>query len=344
MGRFNFKSAFRSIRGSIGKSIDKVLGRRRGGGGDEIARLRKQITALLNTINNNNTRLSEENNTLTQLRERLNFLLMSQGGGGGKTQQQLDQEKINDLNQQIIRCNNNVASITNNLNSTTASLEQTVKKLGELQGRFDTLAGEKRMADATIALNQVTIAELNKTIVDLTKIIADLRANLAAEQIDNSKLRDQIKALNAKIVQLQQENYSNRVFNSINLLNLQRDLDLDLNKLFSYLKTQSINPDVIFEKINYRAIEHEKLHNINKILNIVYYCFFIAFIIIILSTGNQKIEHFLIYLFVGLIPILYPFLYKLMVYMFTSFFSTLNGPKNAFVDINNTIFRDGYNV
>jgi hypothetical protein len=169
-------------------------------------------------------------------------------------------------------------------------------------------------------------------------------------------LENQVKALtgtinilDVKVASLIEENlflqeqvFVNDVTNTQNLLGLSETIDVSLNTLFSYLKRVDINPDVIYEKVNYREIEHEKLHNINKVLDILFYSFYCAFLLIMVCMGNIKREHFLIYLIIGLIPIVYPFLFKLIGYLMSYISSNINGPKNAFIDINNTIY--GYNI
>ena len=67
-----------------------------------------------------------------------------------------------------------------------------------------------------------------------------------------------------------------------------------------------------------------------------------AFIIIIVCTGNTEREKFLIYLFLGLIPIIYPYLFKFAVYIVNYVSSDTQGPRNAFINTNNTQF--GYNI
>lgn len=137
-------------------------------------------------------------------------------------------------------------------------------------------------------------------------------------------------------------NYSNYV-NTINkALEFQKVLDSSLNHLFSYLKTQNVNPDVLYEKVNYRDIEHQKLFNMNKALDILFYSFYFSFLLIMICMGNVKREHFLIYLFVGLIPVVYPFIFKFGKLLVDYLSPPLHGPKNAFVDIHNTIYA--YNI
>ena len=103
------------------------------------------------------------------------------------------------------------------------------------------------------------------------------------------------------------------------------------------LKTQALSSDVIYEKIEHRDNEHEKLYTSSKVFDIIFYCFYFSFVIIMICTENIKREHFLIYLFVGLIPFIYPFVFKFVHYLIKYVSNDPHGPKNAFVDINNTI-------
>ena len=96
---------------------------------------------------------------------------------------------------------------------------------------------------------------------------------------------------------------------------------------------------VYFEQIKHRDTEHEILYNINKVIDILFYCFYFSFILIIICTQNMKREYFLIYLFVGLIPFIYPFLFKWLINLINYLFKDNSGPKNAFVDINNTVYE-----
>lgn len=127
-------------------------------------------------------------------------------------------------------------------------------------------------------------------------------------------------------------NYSNYI-NTINkALEFQKVLDSSLNNLFDSLKREYVNPNVLYEKVNYREIEHQKLTNINKALDILFYSFYFSFLLIMICIGNTKKEHFLIYLFVGLIPIIYPFLFKFGKIFVNYLSPPLHGPKNAFLD------------
>jgi hypothetical protein len=127
------------------------------------------------------------------------------------------------------------------------------------------------------------------------------------------------------------------VRNNQNLLNLSNTIDSSLNVLFSYLNAKTVHPNTVYEKIMYRDIEHEKLYNKNKVLDILFYCFYFSFLLIMICTQNIQREYFLIYLFVGLIPFIYPFVFKYVLYLIRYLSNDNHGPKNAFVDINNTL-------
>jgi hypothetical protein len=152
-----------------------------------------------------------------------------------------------------------------------------------------------------------------------------------------SDLNDIIKNLNAQIESLLEKDYTNKVDNNQNLLNLSQYLDTSLNYLFSYLKQKSDSSDVIYEKIDYRYKEHQVLYNRNKLFDILFYCFYFSFLLIMICTQNIKREYFLFYLFVGLIPFIYPFLFKAVLFLIKYISNNPHGPKTAFIDINNTV-------
>jgi hypothetical protein len=255
---------------------------------------------------------------------------------------------INELNARIAFCEWRVGMTEGILNMTRGILNQKIGQLNDLQEDYNELTIEKQAADLKISdltfeiqgpkgyINQIN--EFNRRIYDPTGYIAEVKKNEAIiGQLDIS-----VNVLKQETIFLTQLDYLLQVDGKQQLYQLQNNLDVSLNLLFNYLKRQNIDPNIIFEKIRYREKEHEKLHKINNTLNILFYCFYIAFLIIIVCTGNTKREQFLIYLFVGLIPVVYPYLFKLAVYIVNTFSSDSHGPKNAFININSTIF--GYNI
>jgi hypothetical protein len=95
------------------------------------------------------------------------------------------------------------------------------------------------------------------------------------------------------------------------------------------------NADATYTKIQYRDVEYSKLKNINTIINGVYY-FGVIFLFILLFTSNNFYlkERFMFYIFLILLPFLYPWLYLYVTKIWRFLFpvSLLSGPKNAFID------------
>ena len=116
--------------------------------------------------------------------------------------------------------------------------------------------------------------------------------------------------------------------------NTKNQIMIDIyNKFKEYLP--DTDPDLINRKIQYRNTEHDKLKWINSMLNIIYYSLLITLFILLYSAYNLYFkERFLLYLFLILAPILYPFIYSLIKKIFNIFSENnpIHGPKNAFLD------------
>jgi hypothetical protein len=255
------------------------------------------------------------------------------------------QSIIDNLNQQLAACNNNLGNIGAQLQQRSNDLQNKIAQLSQLQGSYNQLdAAKKRdeleISNLNFAINGPTgfiaqIAELNRRIVEYI-------AEIKKDESIIANLDISVNVINQEAIFLTQLDYLLQVDGKQQLYDLQNKLDVSLNLLFNYLKKTNVNPDLVYEKINYREQEHEKLYKINNLLNILFYCFYVAFLIIMVCTGNTQREQFLIYLFVGLIPIIYPYLFKLAVYIVNYLSSDSQGPKNAFINIKNTQF--GYNI
>jgi hypothetical protein len=107
------------------------------------------------------------------------------------------------------------------------------------------------------------------------------------------------------------------------------------NKFMKYLP--QTDSDLINRKIQYRNTEHDKLKWINSVMNIIYYSLLITLFIILYSADNLHFrERFLLYLFLIMAPLLFPFFYSLLKKIMNSIFNNSNvpihGPKNAFLD------------
>ena len=311
----------------------------------EIEKIQDEIEEEKKKVNQQEKEWHDEEKKLEALYELLRAARMRAGmNADGVSYQSI----INDLNARIAACEYNVQVLDGILNQTRGALNQKIEQLSQLQQSYDNLGVEKQKADLKISdLNfeiqgpkgyKSQVDELNRRIYDPTGYIAEIKNNESViGQLDIS-----VNVLKQQATYLAQLDYLLQVDGKQELYKLQNSLDVSLNLLFDYLKRQNIDPIIIYEKINYREKEHEKLHKINNTLNILFYCFYVAFLIIIVCTGNTKREQFLIYLFVGLIPIIYPYLFKLASYIVNSFSSDSHGPKNAFININNTIL--GYNI
>jgi hypothetical protein len=95
------------------------------------------------------------------------------------------------------------------------------------------------------------------------------------------------------------------------------------------------NAQTTYQKVTYRDEEHDKLKNINRIINIVYYCG-IAVLLLLLFTANNlyPTERYPLYIFLILLPYLYPWIYRFAGILWGFIYPTINytGPKNAFID------------
>ena len=309
----------------------------------QINRLKKQIEKATGIVNNDNTVLRRDSDILADLTAQLHALYSRQSSkktNDNPLQKYLKQ--IRELQTKVTQCGNDLNNKQNGLNSATSMVNKLTSELTTLNKQFSTVSYEKALADAQIILDNLTIKQLNIDISNLDLSINNLTNQLINADLSINILQDQNYDLIHNIYDLSNNLYSSEVYNNQELLKLTDNIDTSLNNLFSYLNTQNVNPDVIYEKINYRDIEHQKLNTLNKGMNLIYYllCFVILFIII--CTGNIKREYFLNYLFIGLIPIIFPFLFKLGSYIIKYLSPNTHGPKNAFVDVNNTIF--GYNI
>jgi hypothetical protein len=118
------------------------------------------------------------------------------------------------------------------------------------------------------------------------------------------------------------------------------------DKFSKYLP--SANSELLNRKIQYRDMEHDKLKWVNHILNFVYYSLLIVLFVILYSADNLYFkERFLLYIFLILAPMIFPFIYDLIKKIFNLFSPTpgIHGPKNAFLDttVNKPIIY-GHNI
>ena len=103
----------------------------------------------------------------------------------------------------------------------------------------------------------------------------------------------------------------------------------------------------IVRKIDYRDIEYNKLKKINSTINIVYYiCVGVLFILLYSENNLLLKDRFLFYIFLLLIPYLYPWGYILLKKLWNTLIPNdlTQGPKNAFLNNINTNYPDYRNI
>lgn len=308
----------------------------------DIEKVKDEIKEEIKRVDKEKGEYEREVQKLAELQRRLAELNNKAGNNSDGVPYQ---SIIDNLNQQLAICNGNLGNLGAQLNQRTSDLTNKIAQLSQLQGSYDRLDAQKKADELEISNLNFAINGPNgfvNQIKELNRRIDEYIAEIKKDEAIIAQLDISVNVINQEANFLLELDYLLEVDGKQQLYNLQNNLDISLNLLFDYLKKQNINPNVIYEKINYREKEHEKLYNINKVLNILFYCFYTAFLIIILCTGNLKREQFLIYLFVGLIPIIYPYLFKLASYAVNYMSSDSQGPKDAFINIKNTQF--GYNI
>lgn len=90
-------------------------------------------------------------------------------------------------------------------------------------------------------------------------------------------------------------------------------------------------------KTTYRLEEHKKLKTISNIITITYYSFLVLLFMLLFSSSNLLInERWILYLFLILLPVIYPWIFMLFISLKNSIFSNNEtGPKTAFTDNSN---------
>ena len=307
---------------------------------NDIARITNQIRDENNVINNERPRLIDEKNKLRSLEDQLNALYEKLRNTKNTSQSEYDRlrSQISQLKLQRSICISNLSVQKGIISGQTKKITDMLNQISALDKKYQDLNNKKILNDAQISLDNLEIKRISNIISSLKKTINRLNKTLNNQNLDLAELNNYTNDLNNLIRQLILKDYSNKVYNSENILALSENIDSSLNRLFTNLKKQNKTSEYFYEKIKYRDIEHEQLANKNKLLDILFYSLFFSFIIIIVCTRNINREHFLIYIFIGLIPFIYPLLFKYIKYLFNYISNKSHGPKNAFIDINNTIY------
>jgi chromosome segregation ATPase len=245
------------------------------------------------------------------------------------------QDEINACNG-IVKLHDTSSNIISQLiDNDRTEIDQKLKSIG-------TKREENERMNHTVGVLTQKFNDLSGELIDLRMYESLLRDTLTSEQQEYIDLNNHIKNLEKKIIELKIEDYSSKVHNNTNLLELNTTIDKDLQNIFSHLRTENINPDLLYTKIKYRRIEEEKLSNINKLLDLLFYCFYFSFIIIRIVTRNTKTDDFLMYILIGIIPFIYPIIYKNSKYVMHLFHLDMN--KNALIETEPEISIDAYNI
>ena len=122
------------------------------------------------------------------------------------------------------------------------------------------------------------------------------------------------------------------------LINSNQDISMNTDTL-SYILTNNTPTDddynTLTRKINYREIEYEKLKRNNSIINYIYYILVFLLLLLLYSEDNLFLkDRFLFYLFLVLLPYLYPWVYSFLGNLWSTTFPNnfIQGPKNAFIN------------
>ena len=218
-------------------------------------------------------------------------------------------------------------------------------KILEKQPYIDSAKNRRDQRYADLIAEKKKYEDLSGELLGLQIEKDELSRSITEKERYYGELLKQQKKLNAAIIYWNQKIYSNKVYNSQNLLKLSENIDHNLQYIFSHLKTQNVNPELLHTKIQYRKTEEQKLTNADKVLDVIFYCFYFSFVVIMIVTRNINAEHFVYYIFIGLIPFLFPFIFKNVNYLIHSF--QLDHQKNAFIEsdeLDNENMVHAYNI
>lgn len=292
---------------------------------------------------------------------------------------ELEKDKKNNINQiniltdQINNASNNNKGIQSKLDSANLLYDNTVISYNSQIDNLNTKYND--LNNLWLNDENITIPSLKKEYSDLcyndTQTINGLNNDLkicAATILSNLANCEKAK------VKLQQEAIQKNLSNNINVIkngensfgsvakvalyagnniikNDQTGTNANITKTEGFSDKENFtdlplyNINSVTAKIEYRDIEHQKLTKLNKLLDTLFYGLFISFLLIIILIGNFNFkERFLFYLIIGLIPYIFPYIYKMCKYFYYKMNNNSYGPKNAFIDIKNDPYIGAYNV
>jgi hypothetical protein len=108
-----------------------------------------------------------------------------------------------------------------------------------------------------------------------------------------------------------------------------------LSYLTNQAKSAMTRPETTYKKIEYRNEAHELLDSLNYWMTVSYFVLLIV-MLILLATSNRLnlMERFPLYLFLFLLPIIFPYLFEGFKYLYEYLFpdTPSRGPSDAFIE------------
>ena len=108
-----------------------------------------------------------------------------------------------------------------------------------------------------------------------------------------------------------------------------------LSYLTNQAKSAMTRPETTYKKIEYRNEAHEVLNTLNYWMTVSYFILLMV-MLILLATSNRLnlMERFPLYLFLFLLPVVFPYLFEGLKYLYYSLFpnTPTSGPPNAFIE------------
>jgi hypothetical protein len=124
------------------------------------------------------------------------------------------------------------------------------------------------------------------------------------------------------------DNKYSQILENIHILNNNSNMENIKHYLNTYLPSYDANP--IYKHIEYTNEEFIFLQKVNFYINIAYYICFIILILLLISSNNLYLrERFVLYIFLAILPVLYPWFYILFRNIWRRIFPVVDygGPK-----------------
>jgi len=110
-----------------------------------------------------------------------------------------------------------------------------------------------------------------------------------------------------------------------------------LSYLTNQLSSSAIRPETTYKKIEYRNEAHELLDSINYWMTVLYFILLLVMLILLLTSNRLNLRsRFPLYLFLLVLPIIFPYLFEGLKYIYKYLFTEINtptrGPQDAFIE------------